>query len=710
MFTAPAGNRPAGAPNAGQPFNTILPDGRTLAPIGTSVRLGADVRAVAVSPDGRNAIVAGASLAVVDARTMAVVSTREVDGTFASVATVRDPANPTRILVLASAANGVHVFVLGDDGSLAPDGGPVAGTSLGALTVSPDGRDAYVTDAEAGNVSSLDIASRRVLGSARVGFAPSGVAVAGKRLYVTNSGVMQYADLPGGPVRLPQFGVAPSDSVRASSLTAFGVLDDGMLDGASVQSATLDTTPDELTTIGGAQPGAIALSKDGRFGFVCMANVDRIAVLALSGVPRVVGGLSLRLFQSSSIGSAPYGTRPDAIARSADGARVYVAMAGIDAVAVLDSSKPISLHRLGLIPTGWSPNGLALSPDGRYLYVLNAKGEGTAASLQRVDLRHVPLQAVTLSALRYNRAVAYGKNSTLVPPMRLDRPAPSSAIRHVVLILEGNATFDPTVDEAATPNLHALARTFGYAANYYTDRESNALGLGPNVYPRAGYLFNTLQRAGRSYRDYGGLLRLAGYDDGSAANPRDDDPNYAGPNDTAAPTSGLGGLYGRYVPALAALASHLDLDYPGWNPRIRDERRAREFVRDMAPLVQNDAMPEFTYVWLPGRDVAGSDRALGTIVGYLSHGPQWSSTAIFIVPDAPRTSGDPADRFRSYAVVVSPFASRGYIGRKHLSTASLLKTEEELLGLPPLELDDLLASDMADFFTSKADPTPFSNM
>lgn len=203
---------------------------------------------------------------------------------------------------------------------------------------------------------------------------------------------------------------------------------------------------------------------------------------------------------------------------------------------------------------------------------------------------------------------------------------------------------------------------------------------------------------------------MAGYDDGTARNPRDDDPNYAGPNDAAAPTSGLGGLYSRYVPALAALASHLDMDYPGWNPRIRDERRAREFVRDFAPLVTNGAMPDFTYIWLPGRDAGQSDAALGTIVSYLTHTPQWASTAIFIAPDGPRTSGDPSSRYRSYAIVVSPFAKRGYVGRVHFSTASLLKTEEELLGLPPLETDDLLATDMADFFTGKADPAPFENL
>jgi hypothetical protein len=42
-----------------------------------------------------------------------------------------------------------------------------------------------------------------------------------------------------------------------------------------------------------------------------------------------------------------------------------------------------------------------------------------------------------------------------------------------------------------------------------------------------------------------------------------------------------------------------------------------------------------------------------------------------------------------------------------LSAASVLKTEEEILGLPPLTLGDLLATDMAGFFTEAPAPEPY---
>src|SRR6202050_3255847 len=63
-------------------------------------------------------------------------------------------------------------------------------------------------------------------------------------------------------------------------------------------------------------------------------------------------------------------------ALSKDGSRLYVALAGLNAVAVIDAHDPVHLHRLGLIATGWYPTALALAADDRTLYVVNTKGFG----------------------------------------------------------------------------------------------------------------------------------------------------------------------------------------------------------------------------------------------------------------------------------------------------------------------------------------------
>lgn len=827
VYGPPAGNRPAGAPDQSNPYNTILPNGRIISPSGKSVVAGMNPLGVALSPDGRFAVVSndderqegahsavspkalgGYSIAVVDTRTMRLTDVFKAENTpfFLGIAALKDPKDPRQTLVIASGgpSNTMHFFHLSSAGTLregpaylaiaAPTDAHFANQNHafpGSLAVSRDGRIAYVVNNLANSVTAIDIAGRRAMHSARVGYFPYSAAVAGGRLFVTDPGLMRYAALEK-PVRVPEFAnVAPS--IDASALSVVPLERSGDVAATGGYSLPLDRVPDGMRTVGGAHPSAIVTSKDGRYAFVCMTNVDRISVVALSRVPHVVGGIDLQLFARS-----PYGTQPNSLALSPDGKRLYVAMAGLNAVAVLDARNPAKLHRLGLIPTGWYPAALALSPSGRYLYVANAKGIGEEprfqggppyrrssngrivqssgdsntiwGTLQRVDLLHLPLPKTTLATLRYNRVQQSVRENAVLPPLRSMRA--SSAIKHVVFILEENKTYDSMLGDlsdaagrphgngdpnlvsfpqSVTPNLHALARDFGVADNYYSDGDESDAGHqyaaggvataysektllvkggraplvnkneDPEDYPRAGYIFNAAQAAGLSYRDYGDLVRLSGYDEGSAENIRDDDPSFRDVQDRTAQTTGLGGMYFLNVPAPASLRDHVDLNYPGWNLHIRDERRADEFIRDYDGLERSGQVPAFTYIWLPAdhggfgpsipalpEEVADGDRALGKIVDYLSHRQTWGSTAIFIVPDDAQSTRDHVSEHRSYAVVVSPFAKRGYVGSRHISTVSVLKTEEEILGLPGLALNDLLAGDLADFFTSEADARPYS--
>ncbi len=829
VFGAPAGIRPAG-PSASTPYGGILPSGRILSPAGTSVVTGMNTLGVTLSPDGRYAITTnddereataqsaidgrirgGFSITVVDTVSMRVSDfypAQSGEGFFLGIAALRDPRNPAATIVLASdgPANVVRVFDLSPSGKLSPEPVKISlplatdqrfanrGHAFpGSLAISADGRVAYVVNNLANTVSALNLVSRQPMETAHVGFFPYGVAISGGRVLVTNEGLMNYGVLPA-PVAAPNFANAVTSN-NASSLSIVPTSANGdLIAELSAVGLPMDTAVD-ADQVGGAHPTAILATKNGRYAYVTMTNVDRIATVALDGTPRVLGGLQLRLFDR-----APYGTQPDAMVLSKSGKLLYVALAGINAVAVLDARDPVHLHRAGLIPTGWYPTALALSADGRYLFVANAKGygqdrgfegaqpfatgangriEGVSldsndiwATLERIDLQHLRLASTTAGALRYLRSPQPAVANSLVPPLRT--LTPSAAIKHVVFILEENKTYDSMLGDltdaggapygagdpslvsfgaSVTPNLHALAREFGLAVNEYADADESDAGHqiaaggiasaysektllvkngrrplvnkneDPEDYPRAGYIFNSLFRGGLTYHDYGDLVRLSGYDEGAAENAKADDPAFVNAADTAAPTQGLGGLYALDVPAPLALRDRVDLNYPGWNLRIRDVRRAQEFIRDYGAYVKADTIPQYTYVWLPadhggaGRnipalpeEVADGDRALGMIVDYLTHLPSWSSTAIFITPDDAQSTRDHINEHRSYAIAVSPFAKRHYLGKQHLSTISILKTEEELLGLPPLSLGDLLATDMADFFTANADARPFQKI
>jgi DNA-binding beta-propeller fold protein YncE len=829
VFEAPARLEPAGPYSLGDPYGQVLPSGRLLHPIGRSVVVGMNALGVTLTPDGRFAIVSndderqaktvsaldgvttgGYSLAVVDTQTMTVVSRYKdpAETFFVGIAALRDPADVSKTLVLASggASNAFYVFDLDPSGTLVPDAhhkieipGPTderfanKGHSFpSTIALGAGGTRAYVIDNLGDDVAQIDIATRTLAGSSvPVGFFPLGAAALPNGLLVANEGLMTYGVLADTQAA-PRFANPPPDLEHASSLSILTTTSDGSLVPAPATSLALDRTPDGLRDIGGAHPAAVVAMRTQPYAFVAMSNVDRVAVVSLGAQPHAEGGTELRLYDRG-----PYGTQPAALALSPNERRLYVALAGIDAIAVLDTTDPRKPHRLGLIPTGWYPSALALSADGRYLYVANTKGFGSDrgfsgdqagfvdskgrvesivadsnaiwSTLERIDLAHVDTRRATALALSYLRNVRRAAADPLVP-QRFGTDG-STKIKHVVVLLEENKTYDAMLgdltdasgapygpgradftafDQSVTPNLHALARTYGLAGNFYADAEESdaghqfgAAGIAsvftertllvkrgrrplvnknedPEDYPRAGYVFNSLAERGKTYRDYGDLVRVSGYDEGEALDPKTDDPAFAGVDDASAPTQGLGGRYSLDVPAPAALAGHVDLNYPGWNLRIRDVRRAAEFVRDFDPLVKADAMPAFTYVWLPAdhggagknipplpEEVADGDRALGRIVEYLTHIPQWSSTAIFIMPDDAQSTRDHVNVHRSYAIVVSPYAKHHFIGMRHVSTVSVLKTEEEILGLPALSLGDALATDLADYFTPVADPAPF---
>ncbi len=415
-YGAPAGTLPAGHAEGG-PYDAVLPSGRLVTPAGRSIVVGMDAQGVALSPDGRFAIVSngaesgagvhspldphvvgGSSLAVVDVESMSVVDLYAApnESFFVGLVALRDPQDPTRTLVFAAGGSrhAVYVFTLDAAGSLAPDRTHTiaipaardpayadAGHSFPAtLVVASDGRHAYVVDELGDAVVTIDVVARKVVGTRHaVGFFPFGAALAGDQLLVANEGMLRYGVL-AAPAAVPPFANPAADLPRASSLSLVALGPDGVPAdaGATIDAVPMDQAPDGMRTVGGAHPTAIATTPNGSYAFVAMANVDRIATVALGSAPHAVGGVELRLFDRG-----PYGTEPTALALSRDGSRLYVALTGLDAIAVIDARDPLHLRRLGLIPTGWAPSALALAADDRALFVANAEGTRARRRLQR---------------------------------------------------------------------------------------------------------------------------------------------------------------------------------------------------------------------------------------------------------------------------------------------------------------------------------------
>lgn len=58
-------------------------------------------------------------------------------------------------------------------------------------------------------------------------------------------------------------------------------------------------------------------------------------------------------------------------------------------------------------------------------------------------------------------------------------------------------------------------------------------------------------------------------------------------------------------------------------------------------------------------------------------------------------------------MVGGPYAKPGYVSHRNSSFPGLLKTVFRILGVPPLNLYDAAATDLADCFTNNPDFTPF---
>jgi DNA-binding beta-propeller fold protein YncE len=129
----------------------------------------------------------------------------------------------------------------------------------------------------------------------------------------------------------------------------------------------------------GPRPSALVMNPDGSRLFVALAGTDQIAIVDTRA--RKV----LRYLQDQAPGAPSEGSTPNALALSRDATKLYVAEADNNAIAVFDVSEQISKRAslaavgpMGRIPTDWYPTGL-LEVD-KNLIVLTGKGHGSHAN------------------------------------------------------------------------------------------------------------------------------------------------------------------------------------------------------------------------------------------------------------------------------------------------------------------------------------------
>jgi DNA-binding beta-propeller fold protein YncE len=260
----------------------------------------------------------------------------------------------------------------------------------------------------------------------------------------------------------------------------------------------------------GSHPTAMVLSPDQKLLYVALANADRAIAVPTDGRGPMFS-LNTALPTQQFGGSCPSG-----LAVTADGTRLFVSDACINAVAVFDVSNllrtPIRITPLftaqGFIPTQWYPSALATV--GNDLLIATSKGQGTGPNNfpggTGYEQRHKKNAYIpTLlygSAARVNiddiekrlpdltREVEQS-NLFNLDPGKLTFAQGSNPIRHVIYIIKENRTYDQILGDLkvgngdpsltmygadVTPNEHKLALQFGVLDNFYDSGEVSGDG------------------------------------------------------------------------------------------------------------------------------------------------------------------------------------------------------------------------------------------
>jgi YVTN family beta-propeller protein len=637
------------------------------------------------------------------------------------------------------------------------------------LALSADGRRLYVCANLSNRLLELDPETGVVFRAFATGVAPYDVVLAGGKAYVSNwggrrpgpgdatgpagrgtevrvdaatgiasEGSVSVIDLASGtpapdiPVHLHASALALSPDARhlvcanaaSDNLSVIDTRTD-----AVVETVWVKASPADLF---GASPNALAFSPDGRTLYVANGTQNAVAVVDFDPARR----------RSRLRGLIPAGWFPGAVLF--DAGRGTLAVANIKGHAV----EPRRDKATG--GTGFNSHqyhgsvSLIPLPGKKELRRMTAE---VYANFRRDRI------AAALAAPRRNQ-----------PP----RPVPErigepSVFKHVVYVIKENRTYDQILGDVAagngdpslvlfgegvTPNQHKMVREFALLDNTYcsgilsadghqwsttafgTDYLEKSFagwprsypdGMGPDevdalAYAPSGFLWDNALRHGVTMWNFGEFTM---HDCGWKAKSRQGDPEWQDYWDEY--LHGRGEVVIGSVPGVETIRPFSPTDTVGWNMDVPDVWRARYVANQVAAWDREGRMPQLILICLPNDHTSGTsegsptpeaavadnDLAFGRIVEVFGRSRFWKETVIFGIEDDPQNGFDHVSGYRTTAYCVSPYTKRGAVVGTQYNTTSLLRTIEQILGLPPMNQFDATATPMFDCFTGTPDFRPF---
>lgn len=528
-IVAPAGNEYT---NINQNGRTIIPNGRILTPLGKKITTAPHPYGLILSPDGNTVVTANSgtkpfSISIIRNILSENPQIQQVpegaqnnegvlEACFMGLAI--SPDNQT-IYVAGGQSNQIFIYDLttgAKKGSINCKMKGFYDGYIGDMVLAKDGNTLFAVDQIGFRLIEIDVRAKKVVQNIPTGRYPFGICLTpdGQRICVANVGVFEYKNFTdldpknlkatahqwpsskygskemlegdakngvpalGDPNVKEAFSVWSYEKNQKSEWQVKAKIKTGFLVGQMVE---------DFPAVGGSSPNSVVATN--QYVFVSNGNNDCISVIDVQK-DTVVSTIFLQ--PDARLGKLR-GVIPFGVAVSPDQNRLYVAEAGINAVAVIDIP---TLKVIGHLPVGWFPSKLKVSNDGKKLIVANAKGFGSGPNAGSkftlgkegsyigglmkgfVSVIDIP----TDDEIRASTKTVVDNNFKFLTLSETNSSKAMKEIKHIVFISKENRTYDEVFGQMENGVGNAQLARFGLNANV-TNRNKTKKVDNVNVMP-----------------------------------------------------------------------------------------------------------------------------------------------------------------------------------------------------------------------------------
>lgn len=541
---------------------SVLPSGRYLSPAGKLLRITNDPFALKLSPDGKKAVTLHDGVfTLIDIASLKSTRVPSYDGKITS------PFSNGSYLGLAFSPDSKTIYLSGgDNGALlvydlesmqrrdsislnvAVKGKFYDDSFTADLLLTKDATELLILDRGNFRMVRLNLSTKTITASIPVGRQPFGLALSpdGETAFVANVGMYAYPLIEGANRKnydslmishhpygdntkesregtevegrkIP--GVGSPNAPEAMSVFTINLANNQVIDKFKT-GYQVGEMIEEVEVVGGASPNSIAVGKD--FAYVTNATNDNISIIDYKH-HKLLGHINIAVDQriDKYRGLLPFG-----LTLSKNEQRLYVALLGFNAIAVIDIP---SKKTIGLIPTGWGPTRVLLSDDETEIYAITCRGLGAGPNGGKGFVR--PIQGTFIGDIQLGsfQKIAMPNQETLKSytaqaisntfiqtevsvnsenPLPVLPGASESPIKYIVYVTKENRTYDEIFGQLSnangdsslarfgvnseytlpdslrasyknmkvTPNHHKAAKQFAFSDNFYCDSDASIHG------------------------------------------------------------------------------------------------------------------------------------------------------------------------------------------------------------------------------------------